>query len=378
MINRTFRRLFLLCLLVNAISGSVPRFYSTYPTERQTRHASCPSCRREQPDALVSWSMPLRREDQDLEAKPDTWQTNRPFKSNSFFNRSPYTNLYNRASRSRGAPALDSVTPSENPYQPRSPIARNSARSSFINPSFYDMIEHQSDIKSSNGYFKPHLSHSVPYEDFKDPKVMYRAEKYRDEITDERTSSMVPAEQYPRRIIPYRGASASVDTHMHDVEEFPQDRRDQSEESRVIYEPEVKYNVYKSPADTNVFRMFQNVGKPAVNNTSRWQQRFQERRKEEAENNSFKEKENGNQMKVKMTMEMNDGGQSEDHFHSHESERVEDAKNKRNTMRVNNSSRDKSPGESSTQSEFVEDIEPVRQASPVYLMRSTSEPPMMP
>ncbi|KOC67877.1 hypothetical protein WH47_12207 [Habropoda laboriosa] len=351
--------------------------------------------------------MPLRREDQDPEPNSDVWQTNRSFRPNPFFNRSPYTDLYNRASRSRGTPALDrpeqaserenpfttgrnlnfDVAPAQspplhglkapqNPYQPRFPIARSPARSPFINPSFYDMTERQSDIEPSNGYLNPHLSRSTPYGDLKDPKedskVMYRAEKYRDDTFDER-SFVVPAEQYPRWKIPYE--RDPIGAQMHDFEQFPQATRHQPEESRITYEPEIKYNSYKQPADQNVFRMIQNIGKQVVNSSNR--QRIQEQRRQEAENNSPRVNENGGQMKVKMAMKFNEGGQSEHHFHSHEGEEEEDAVSKRNTMGVNSSSRDKSLGETSTQSEYVENIEPGREPSPVYAVRPTTEHAIM-
>ncbi|XP_068986045.1 uncharacterized protein [Bombus flavifrons] len=188
MFERSFRRFLLLCLFVNAISGSPQlRGWDEEEQTRNPRHASCPSCRRERPDTLVSWDT-SRREYHGLEPESSPWQSSEPFRRNPIFQQpynSPFNDPYDRASydraiRSRGTPPVTKSTATckrENPftigrdfdfdvapsqttsihsinnpassYQSHLPVSRTPNRT-YRKPNFYDLIKDQSDLVPSS------------------------------------------------------------------------------------------------------------------------------------------------------------------------------------------------------------------------------------
>ncbi|XP_060830497.1 uncharacterized protein LOC132914964 [Bombus pascuorum] len=189
MFERSFRRFVLLCLFVNAISGSPQlRRWDEEERTRNLRHASCPSCRRERPDTLVSWDT-SRREYHGLEPESSPWQSSESFRRNPIFQQpynSPFNDPYDRASydraiRSRGTPPVTKSTATckrENPftigrdfdfdvassqttsihsinnpassYQSHLPVSRTPNRTPYRKPNFYDLIKDQSDLVPSS------------------------------------------------------------------------------------------------------------------------------------------------------------------------------------------------------------------------------------
>ncbi|KAF3425450.1 hypothetical protein E2986_06473 [Frieseomelitta varia] len=186
MFERSARGFILLSLFVNAIAGSP---WDEDEETRNPRHASCPSCRRERPDTLVSWSAPAARGGYyGHEPETSSRQASELFRSNPTFqspNDSPFNNAYSpsydRAIRSRGAPPvtkptatgkredpftigrdLDShVAPSQtasihdinnpiSPYHSHFPVSRTPSRTPYRRANFYDLAKSQSDLTPSN------------------------------------------------------------------------------------------------------------------------------------------------------------------------------------------------------------------------------------
>ncbi|KAK1123599.1 hypothetical protein K0M31_008300 [Melipona bicolor] len=185
MFERSLRGFILLSLFVNAIAGSP---WDEDEQIRNLRHASCPSCRRERPDTLVSWNVPPARGYSGHEPETSSRQASELFRSNPTFQSpydSPFNNAYNpsydRAIRSRGAPPVtkptatskredpftigrdfDShVAPSQtasihdinnpiSPYHSHFPVSRTPSRTPYRRSNFYDLVKSQSDLIPSN------------------------------------------------------------------------------------------------------------------------------------------------------------------------------------------------------------------------------------
>ncbi|XP_053982840.1 uncharacterized protein LOC128878576 [Hylaeus volcanicus] len=303
MFQRIIGERVLLCLIVDVIlvSGS----FWNYPQNQQPRtprHASCPSCSRDCPDALVSWYMPpSRREYRNTESF-------QPFQPSSSFDPAPYGS-YNRASGSRGTPEyprrrenpfsfqreFDSDVASApsapvqnsgepvNPYQPRLPFFKHLDRSPYRKPNFYDVIRPQS-MGINNRYSDYYSPDDEPYmEDVPrssypswdrplrplgDPQkkihVVYRADRYTDDSMEEENPTTGP-EQFPRWQIPHRiSGNSAAGPREEGFDGFPQPRRDQPRESSLVYQPEIKYSPYNIRPDLNLLKMMQSVAKNGV------------------------------------------------------------------------------------------------------------------
>ncbi|XP_076397629.1 uncharacterized protein LOC143266061 [Megachile rotundata] len=180
------RVLVLPCLFAILVSGS-PGIYQD-DLVRSLRHASCPSCRRERPDALVSWYSEPVREYRALEPEAP-W-------SNFQLDAPMYP--YERALRSRGGPPFRLRSPGkrEDPfslegdvnfdlaptpaapvrglegpreYQPRYQYPRPMPRPSYLKPSFYNKISRDTDLGSGrydryDGFRSVYEEPRKPYE----------------------------------------------------------------------------------------------------------------------------------------------------------------------------------------------------------------------
>ncbi|XP_026668472.1 uncharacterized protein LOC113464191 [Ceratina calcarata] len=308
---------FFLCL-VNAIAGS-SRFQDWDYFGRQLRHASCPSCRRERPDALVSWDSQPRRE-YEFEAEPSPWQgSHQSYRSGPYGN--PYSsqyNAYDRAIRSRGAfgvgrgaggagrrenpftigrdldfdvaPAQTSVVrglvaPPASPYQPNFPYSRISRRTQYRKPSFYD-DQTTKPLMPANRFADFGLIDNEPgFVDVRrsrgsygNPRAVFGTDKYLADSFEEGNPMMEP-EQNLRQAFPY--GTGATGARMQEAGQFPQ-RRDQPGEPRVIYRPEVKRKTYNRSPDLNPFKVTQYVARqaPEIVNDNRWQSQLEDRKKE--------------------------------------------------------------------------------------------------
>ncbi|XP_076303123.1 uncharacterized protein LOC143221612 [Lasioglossum baleicum] len=405
MFERSSQRFIILCLLVNAISGS-PQSQSWNGEEetRYLRHATCPSCRRERPSALVSWDAPSRREYHGLDSEPSPWQTSQPFRSNPTYNpasyenpfSSPYTNSYNnfpgnahdRATRSRGSPGVarsGATCKRENPFTigrdfdfdvtpaqttpvrsmsdamtPRFPISRYPDRTTYRKPTFYDLIKSQSDPISPS---RPYQEYSLPnnqlsYENFRRPssfyeepkrnlEAVYRADKHLDD-SFEQDNPMIQPQQHFR-------SWNTGNSYGRDRFRF-QPRKNQPEDARIIYTPDVKYSPYNPSPELNMYKMMQNVGREIVN-SSRWQKQLEE----EQGSDAYEMNENARQMGAGMAEEMDDGYQGNDQFGSREVAQQEEingngdvASEGSNSGDKSGHARNRSQGETSSQAGLLE------------------------
>ncbi|XP_017763125.1 PREDICTED: uncharacterized protein LOC108552937 [Eufriesea mexicana] len=414
MFERSTRRFILLCLLVNAISGS-PRFQSWDEGEetRYLRHATCPSCRREQPGALVSWDAPSRGEYHGLDSEPSPWQTSQPFRSNPTYNpasydnpfSSPYTsnsygnfpsNTYDRATRSRGTPGVaksGATCKRENPFTigrdldfdvtpaqttpirsmsydamtPRFPVSRYPDRTPYRKPTFYDLIRPQSDPVSPRRPYYSLPNNQLSYGNFRrpssfydepkrNPEAVYRADKHLDD-SFEQENPMIQPQQPPRGWNmgnSYGRGPAAVRTQGSD--RFVQPRKNQPSDTRMIYTPDVKYSPYNPAPELNTYKMMQNVGREIVN-SSRWQKQLEE----EQGSDAYEMNENAEQMGAGMVEEMDDGYQGNDQFGSREAVQQEEingngdvASEGSNSGDKSGHARNRSQGETSSQAGLLE------------------------
>ncbi|XP_076181000.1 uncharacterized protein LOC143153540 [Ptiloglossa arizonensis] len=269
--ERIFRDLILVCLIVNAIfvTGS-SRIYSNDQQERNRRHASCPSCNRDCPEALVSWDIPpSKREYNVFEPEITRRSINQPYQLRSPFSSSPY-DPYDRASRSRGTTVVNrsrntskrenpfalqrefdfNVAPSSSvpvhgvegpviPYRPRVPLAKSQGRTFYRKPNFYDVVRPESYQTMNNEYSDYDSFDEEPFEvtdrflntyrDFKKKVPMvYGSDKFVDDFIEEDIPN-VRSEQYSRTQVPNRRIPAGVKKGGFD--RFFQPRRDQPRES---------------------------------------------------------------------------------------------------------------------------------------------------
>ncbi|CAL7942096.1 unnamed protein product [Xylocopa violacea] len=370
MFERNFRTLALFCLLVNAILGSA-QFQSWDQQTRRFRHASCPSCRRERPDALVSWDRPPRRGlYPEFEPEIDPWHVSQPYRpkpnfypplrSNPYENpySDPYNNRYNGALRGRGAPGFvrpEGASRRENlftigrdldfdmapaqaapvpsiggfipPVQPQTPFSRAPIKTPYGKPSFYDLIRGQSNLVPDNGYTDYSLPVSEPYFDgtkrypslYKETnrefRPIFRADRYLDDSI-EQSNPMVEPEQRFRGHVAYGTGPASIQTQ--ERNEIVRPRKNRLEHVRLINTPEVKYSrydPYNSSPDLSLSRAVQKLGKGVmgVANGSRWQNWFEEQRRQQTGGRSVaKSEENGNQVMV--VEKTNESSRSGGHF----------------------------------------------------------------
>ncbi|XP_016910076.1 uncharacterized protein LOC107996508 isoform X2 [Apis cerana] len=369
MFDPSFRRFFLLCSLVIAISGSPQSWWWEGQHIRNHRHASCPSCRRERPDTLVSWDEPTRREYRGLEPETSPWQIGQPYRL------SPYANPYERGIRGRGSSpfARSAATcKRENPFtigtdfdfdlappqtasirgmnsladttswyrslpgssEPR--FSRSQTRTTYQarRPNFYDTIRSQPDSSnkpypdyaSSNDEFNYQSSSNNfkrPYEgSFK--RMMHWDDKYFDDTFIQSN----PMSETPGKTQYNRGWNNGVlygrdQVRNQGLERYFQSGRNQYGNSRMTHHsslPRVKYNSHNLPTDLNALKMVQSVGRSdmEVVNSSRWQKHSEKEEEQDARN--YESDENDDQRERGM---MDDDYQNNKEFESHEMQQKE-------------------------------------------------------
>ncbi|XP_012172928.2 uncharacterized protein LOC100644582 isoform X2 [Bombus terrestris] len=398
MFERSFRRFVLLCLFVNAICGSPQlRSWDEEEQTRNPRHASCPSCRRERPDTLVSWDT-SRREYHGLEPESSPWQSSEPFRRNPIFQQpynSPFNDpydgaSYDRAIRSRGTPPVTKSTATckrENPftigqafdfdvapsqttsihsinnpassYQSHFTVSRTPNRTPYRKPNFYDLIKDQSDlVPSSKLYADYGLTNSESSmnnlrrqssalandeEDLrnlgagKEFSVSTGPDKY---FGDYGLSSSQSAFGHPRKSSNF-GVRKDFEASLNNEASFNNFRRS----SGLSISNEEYFRNFGTKKDfgmgeLNVFRTTQKVAGDGVEivNSSRWEKQLEKHEDHE----SYEIDENGEQMGAEMVEQMDDSYQGNEQLESREAMQQEEIKRKGDVTSEDNNSRDKS------------------------------------
>nr|XP_034184977.1 uncharacterized protein LOC117606534 [Osmia lignaria] len=364
-------RALLPCLFAILVSGS-PTFYQDYQEVRNQRHASCPSCRRERPDALVSWySEPVRREFLPLEPEVDQWPAEQQVQPDPL-----YYNPYDRAVRSRGGPPFRSLADAskrENPFafqrditfdlapaptapvrglddpaldsQPPYQVSRNLGMTNYMKPNLYNTISRQSDLATPNRYSDYGLSYEEPsfggfglsnsYEDTnKKPYQAYRSGRYPDHSFGVERPLVQP-QPYPQRPTPNR--RVPVGPRAPDMEQFFPTRREQPQSSPMIYSPQVRNNPYNRSPDLNVYKTAQNRGRDAaeVPNDSGFRDQMREQERQELERRQREEFENQQRVRMAQMNQGNGGRQSNGHFSSNGDDQQEHVIGNRDAVNEN-------------------------------------------
>ncbi|KAG6802727.1 hypothetical protein HZU73_01562 [Apis mellifera caucasica] len=362
MFDPSSRRFFLLCSLVIAISGSPQSWrWEGQQHIRDHRHASCPSCRRERPDTLVSWDEPTRREYRGLEPETSPWQIGEPYR---LF---PYANPYERGVRGRGSSPFARSTATckrENPFTigtdldfdlaaPQTPpirgvnslatdttswyrsmpgpaeprFSRSQARTTYQarRPNFYDAIRGQPDPSNKpypTGYANDEFNYQSSSNNFKRPyegsfkRTMHWDDKYFDDTFIQSNPMSETPDQY------YNGGWNNGISYGRDRarnQRYFQSGRNQYGNYGMNYHsssPRVKYNSHNLPTDLNTLKMVQSVGRGGMEivNSSRWQKQSEKQKEQDAIAN-YEVDENDDQRGRGM---MDDDYQNNKEFESHE------------------------------------------------------------